>query len=127
MPPIGENFPTSENLRDFSNSRDLIRNGKFPVLSDRKLHIIVGIKQANLMIYNRIRTPVTPNEPYFARCKLGWTAFGSDPSVECRPPTRCNVIRRISLKNNKNYNYSNPNPSVTPNVSLNCVTKVNKC
>ena len=43
MPSIDKNFPTSENLGCFDNAYDLIRNGKFPTLTDDKLHIIVGV------------------------------------------------------------------------------------
>ena len=82
MPSIDKNFPTSENLNCFENAYDLIKNGKFPILSDKNLHVIVGIREASLINYDRVRTPDHSDQPYLARCKLGWTAFGSDPSLK---------------------------------------------
>ena len=93
MPSIDKNFPTSENLNCFENAYDLIKNGKFPILSDKNLHVIVGIREASLINYDRVRTPDHSDQPYLARCKLGWTAFGSDPSLKSRPLTRCNLVR----------------------------------
>ena len=52
MPPIGKNFPTSENLDCFDNAYDFIRNGKFTILSDEKLHINIGVRAASLLNYD---------------------------------------------------------------------------
>ena len=57
------------------------------------MHIIVGITQANLLNYDRVRTPDHFEQPYFARCKLGWTAFGSDPNMHSNSLFRSNLIR----------------------------------
>ena len=92
MPSIDKNFPTSENLSGFENAYDLIRNRKFPDLSDENLHVIVGIREASLINYDRVRTPDHSDQPFLTHCKLGWTAFGPDPNLRNRPLTRCNLV-----------------------------------
>ena len=51
LPCIDNNFPTSENLRLFKNSSDLVNNGKFPKLIDTKLNLIIDVRQAELINY----------------------------------------------------------------------------
>ena len=92
-PLLRKNFPTASNLCGFENASDLVRNNKFPELIDENLHLIIGIRQSSLINYDRLREPDHPNEPFLAHCKLGWTAYGLDPNLRCRPFTRCNLVR----------------------------------
>ena len=93
MPSIDKNFPTSENLKCFDNAYDLIRNGKFPIFADENLHFIVGVRDAHLMNYDRVRAPDHPDQPYFARCKLGWCAYGMDSNLKSKSLAHCNLLR----------------------------------
>ena len=45
------------------------------------------------MIYDKIRKPVPPDEPFFAKSKLGWLAFDRDPYLKIKPMVQCNFIR----------------------------------
>ena len=66
-----KNFPTAGNLSCFEHASDLVRNNKFPELIDENLHLIVGVRQASLINYDRVRGPDNPNEPFLAHCRLG--------------------------------------------------------
>ena len=92
MPSIEKNFPTSANLNCFEHASDLVRNKKFPELVDESLHLIVGVREANLINYDRVRTPDNPDQPFLTHCKLGWMAFGPDPNLRSRPLTCCNLV-----------------------------------
>ena len=83
LPSIDNNFPTSQNLHPFKNSSDLIRDGKFP-------RLIVRIRQAGLINYEKIRKPESFGEPFADKCKLAWTIFGPDPYLKSKAMTRCN-------------------------------------
>ena len=63
MPSIDKKFPTAENLKLFDNATDLIRGNKFPKLYDTDLHLIVGIKEAELINFEVTRKPVKCTEP----------------------------------------------------------------
>ena len=89
LPNIDNNFPTSQNLHPFKNSSDLIRDNKFPCLIDTRLNLIVGIRQAGLINYEKIRKPENFGEPFAGKCKLGWTIFGPDPYLKSKTVTRC--------------------------------------
>ena len=49
----------------FDNGSDLIKQNKLPNLNDTKLHVIIGIRETNLMNYDTVWRPVQPNEPFF--------------------------------------------------------------
>ena len=55
MPSIDRNCPTASNLNLFENATDLVRNNKFPNLSDSNLHIIIGVREASLINYDKVR------------------------------------------------------------------------
>ena len=93
MPSIEKNFPTASNLGCFEHTSDLVRKNKFPCLIDENLHLIIGVREANLINYDKVRTPVSSDQPFLAHCKIGWTAFGPDPGLRSRPLTRCNLVR----------------------------------
>ena len=52
MPSIDKICPTASNLEPFENATDLIRNNKFPNLSDSSLNIIIGVREASLINYD---------------------------------------------------------------------------
>ena len=64
MPSIEKNFPTASNLDCFENAADLIRKNKFPNLVDENLHLIVGIREANLINYDKVRKPSNTDQPF---------------------------------------------------------------
>ena len=82
MPSIDHSYPVTDNLKSFKNLADLLQNNKFPTLFDSDLHIIVGIREAGLINYDKIREPCSPGEPFVGRCKIGWAVFGSDPYLK---------------------------------------------
>ena len=89
LPSIENNFPTSENLFFFKKFSDLVNNGKFPKLIDSRLNVIIGIRQTELINYEKIRNqPARSDEPIASKCKLGWTIFGPDPHVETQTNTQ---------------------------------------
>ena len=49
MPSIDKIFPTADNLRLFKNATDLIKSNKFPKFYDTDLHIIIGIREAEMI------------------------------------------------------------------------------
>ena len=93
MPSIDQNCPIASNLSFFENATDLIQKNKFPNLVDSSLHIIIGVREAGLINYDKVRKPCHPNEPFIGHCKIGWTVFGPDPHLKNRPLTRCNLVR----------------------------------
>ena len=92
IPSIDQNFPIPSNLCSFKNTVDLIRNNKFPKLADSDLHLIIGIREAELINFEKIRKPCNSNEPFVGFCKLGWTVFGPDQYLKNKPITRCNFV-----------------------------------
>ena len=93
MPSIDQNCPIAANLSSFKNLTDLIQNNKFPNLFDSNLHVIVGIREAELINFEKIRKPFHYDEPFVARCKIGWAVFGPDLYLKNKPLTRCNFVR----------------------------------
>ena len=85
MPSIDQNCPVASNLGSFKNATDLIRLNKFPNLIDSSLHVIIGIREAELINFEKIRKPCHQNEPFVAHCKIGWTVFGPDPHLRNKP------------------------------------------
>ena len=71
----------------------MIQENKFPNLVDSSLHVIIGVREAGLINFDKIRKPCYPNEPFVGRCKIGWTVFGPDPHLKNKPLTRCNLVR----------------------------------
>ena len=91
LPSIEQNFSTRKNLCFFKNATDLVNNNKFPKLVGNCLNLI-GICQAELINYKRIRKPAHPGEPFGRLCKLDWTIFGLDSHLKSKPRTRCNFV-----------------------------------
>ena len=55
LPSIEQSFPTHDNLRFFKNTANLlIRDNKFPKLADTRLHLIIGVRQAELIHYEKL-------------------------------------------------------------------------
>ena len=92
LPLLEQNFPTRKNLRFFKNTTDLVNNNKFPKLVDSRLNLIIGVRQYELINYEKIRKHAHPGEPFAGLCKLGWTIFRLDPYLKCKPTTRCNFV-----------------------------------
>ena len=90
LPSIEQNFPTCDNLQCFKNVAHLVRNNKFPKLADTCLNLIIGIRQAELINYEKLRKPANSGEPFVAKCRLGWTAFSNDLYLKSRPMVRSN-------------------------------------
>ena len=82
LPSIEKNFPTRDNLRFFLNTADFMINNKFLKLSDTRLNLIIGVRQAELINYEKLRKPANPGEPYVVLCKLGQTIFGPEPYLK---------------------------------------------
>ena len=57
LPSINQNFPIPSNMCSFKNTADLIWNNKFPKLADSDLHLIIGIHEAELINFEKIRKP----------------------------------------------------------------------
>jgi hypothetical protein len=93
MPSIEKNFPTAFNLEGIDHALDLVRDNKFPCLEDENLHLIMGIREANLINYDKVRTPINPEQPFLAHCKIGWTAYGPDIGLNNKQLTHCNLVR----------------------------------
>ena len=93
MPSIDQNFPTANNLRLFKNMTDLIKGNKFPNLYDTELHMIIGVRKAEIINFEKTRKSFKCDEPFAARCKIGWTVFGPDPYLKNKPITRSNFVR----------------------------------
>ena len=71
MPSIDQNCPIAYNLNCFENATDLIRSNKFPNLVDSSLNVIIGVREAGLINYDKVRKPCHPNEPFIGHCKIG--------------------------------------------------------
>ena len=95
LPDTENNFPSSENLHPFKNISDLIRNNKFPHLIYSRLNIIIGVRQASLINFEKIRKPENSNEPFSAKCKMCWTIFGPDSYLKSKTVTCCNFVRLV--------------------------------
>ena len=76
----------------FKNAMDLVNNNKFPKLVDNRLNVIIGVRQAELINYEKIRKPAHSGEPFAGLCKLGWTIFGPDSYLKCKAKIRCNFV-----------------------------------
>ena len=72
MPLIYHSYPVIDNLKSFKNLADLLQNNNFPTLFDSDLHIIVGIRKAGLINYDKIRETCSPGEPFVGCCKISW-------------------------------------------------------
>ena len=60
---------------------------------DTRLNLTIGIRQAELINYEKIRKPARLGEPFADKCKFGWTIFGPDPYLKSKSMTRCNFLR----------------------------------
>ena len=98
LPAINNCFPNSENLKHFSNASDLVRSGKFPDLVDNNLHLLIGIKETYITSFSKVRKPFKPDQPYIARCLLGWVPYGRDSKLKTELLVCCNYIRTINEK-----------------------------
>ena len=76
MPSIDQIFSIAANLSSFKNLTNLIHNNKFPNLYDSELHIIIGIREAEIINFEKTRKPFHCDKPFDARCKIRWTVFG---------------------------------------------------
>ena len=85
MPSIDQNFPVADNLGSFRNLTDLVQCNKFPNLYDSGLHLIIGIREAEIINFDKIRKPFNADEPFAVRCKIGWTVIGPDPFLRNKP------------------------------------------
>ena len=72
LPAINNCYPNSENLKHLHNASDLVRSGKFPDLVDCNLHLLIGIKESYMTSFSKVRKPFKPDQPYIAKCLLGW-------------------------------------------------------
>ena len=90
----------------------MVKSNKFPKLADTRLNLIIGVRQAELINYEKLRKPANPGEPYVGLCKLGWTIFRPDPYLKSKPMTRCNFIHVSDdmLEKRLIYYYMNPSP-----------------
>ena len=58
-------------------------------MSDYHLHLIIGVKEADIISFDAIRELL-----YLAHCKLGWTACDRDINLRSLPgSSRCSFIR----------------------------------
>ena len=87
LPSIDKNYPISNNLYSPKNAEDLIKGNKFLNLSDSNLPIIIGICEASLINFEKIRKPSNLNEPFVGHCKLGWTVLEPDPQLKSKSMT----------------------------------------
>ena len=78
LPSFDKKYPIANNLHPFKNASDF-NKGEFPSLPDSNLHIIIGIREASLINFEKTCKPINHNEPYVAHCHLGCTVFGPDP------------------------------------------------
>ena len=79
MPSVDRNFPVAENLCAFKNLADLVQGNKFPELYDSELHLIIGIREASIISYDKIRKLLKAVEPFAGCCKIGWISIWSRP------------------------------------------------
>ena len=82
LPDMKNRLALVENLCHFENISDLIQKNKFSKLYDTSLHVIMGIKQFDLIIFYKIHKPLKSNEPFVGlNCKIGISAFGVDKFI----------------------------------------------
>ena len=105
MPSIDQNCPIASNLGSFKNATDLIQKNKFPNLVDSSLHVIISVREAELINFEKIWKPCHQNEPFVACCKIGWTVFGPDLHLKNKPLTQCNFIRLSDKILEKKWTY----------------------
>ena len=98
MRAINNCYPNSENLKYFNNVSDLVQSGKFPDLVDSNLHLLIGIKETYMTSFSKVRTPFKSDQPYIAKCLLGWVPFGRDSNLKAESLVRCNYIRTVDEK-----------------------------
>ena len=94
---------------------DLIKSNKFPNLYDSELHVIIGIREAEIINFEKTRKPLNCDEPFASKCKIGWTAFGPDPYLKNKPINHINFVRISETFCNNN---SNPNCNHNPDYVL---------
>jgi len=90
LPSIGPNFPSAENLSGHDHLLDLIEH--FPVLLDKRLHMIIGAKETFISHYSRVRQ-APPGKPWAAKTKLGWVVYGPDKSLDKNETSGINFVR----------------------------------
>ena len=66
MPSIERNFPVVEKLCEFKNLTDLVQGNKFPDLYDSDLHLIISIREASIINYDKIRKHLMPTSHLLA-------------------------------------------------------------
>ena len=98
MPAIDHSYPVAENLNSFKNLTDLLQNNKFPNLFDSDLHIIVGIREADLINYDKIREPCNPGNHSQAVAKLAGPFLDPNLFLKNKPLARC-IFSTLGRKN----------------------------
>ena len=64
----------------------------FPLLSDQKLHVLIGTKECFISHQTRVRQ-APPGKPWAAKTKLGWVVYDEDNLLHSNDLTRCNFVR----------------------------------
>ena len=54
MSSIDQNCPNASNLGFFKNATDLIQENKFPNIVDSSLHVIIGVREAGFINFEKI-------------------------------------------------------------------------
>ena len=118
IPSIDQNCPIASNLGSFKNATNLIQNNKFQNLVDSSLHVIIGIREAELINFEKIRKPCHQNEPFVACCEIGWTVFGPDLHLKNKPLTWCNFVCLSDKTLEKKWTYYCTNHSLNDLMTL---------
>ena len=90
LPSIGSNFPCFSNLKSHDHLKDLIPH--FPLLSDQRLHLIIGAGENFPSHRSRVRQ-APPGIPWAAKTKLGWIVYGEDESFKSNSAKNLNFVR----------------------------------
>jgi len=90
LPSIGSNFPSIDNLFCHEHLKDLVSS--FPILADKRLHLIIGAKECFISRHSRIRQ-APPGIPWAAKTKLGWVIYGEDKSLSSPHVKRFNFVK----------------------------------
>ena len=68
------------------------------------IYVIISIRETELIHFEKIRKPFHYNEPFVARCKIGWTVFGPNPIWKINPLLdvilflfRMNIIKKLDV------------------------------
>ena len=90
LPSLRSNFPCFSNLKSHNHLKDLIPH--FPLLSDQRLHLIIGAGENFLSHRSRVRQ-APPGIPWAAKTKLGWIVYGEDESFKSNSAKNFNFVR----------------------------------